>query len=70
MSWLIAVSVVLFVIVLTRAFILNARAIKRDMNKRFDELRARLERDANSVVDEFLKGNAHERNDRSPGGTR
>jgi hypothetical protein len=48
-----AVSVVA-VIALTRAFVINARMIRRDVNERFDRLRVRLEDAANSVVDDLL----------------
>jgi hypothetical protein len=48
----------LLVIVLTRAFIINAMALRRDIDRRFDELRVRLESQANSMLDGFLKANA------------
>ncbi len=57
MRWIIAVSAVLGVATLARAFVMNARLIRRDMNKRFDALRERLESSANSVLDELLKPN-------------
>ena len=43
------------VLALVRACILNARAIKRDMDQRFAALQARLEKDANSLADELLE---------------
>jgi hypothetical protein len=56
MRWVVAVvSASLGVATLTRAFFLNARMIRRDLNNRFDALRDRLEQSANSVVDDLLK---------------
>jgi hypothetical protein len=45
-------------IVLTRVFIINAVALKRDIDRRFDELRVRLETEASSMLEGFLKANA------------
>jgi hypothetical protein len=55
MPWLVAVFVVLLVAALARSMIINARALARDVNTRFDRFRARLERDANSLLDDFLE---------------
>ena len=57
MRWIIALSALFGVAALARAFLMNARLIRRDVNKRFDAIRARLESSANSVVDELLKPN-------------
>ncbi len=53
--WIIAGAVLMVVLALVRACILNARAIKRDMDQRFAALQARLEKDANSLADELLE---------------
>jgi hypothetical protein len=58
MPLIIAILVALFVIVLTRCLVMNAVALKHDINKRFDDLRVRLESEANSTVDLILKKNA------------
>jgi hypothetical protein len=36
---------------------MNARMIKRDVTTTFEKLQARLESDANAVVDELLEAN-------------
>jgi len=54
MSWLLAGGLILLVAVLAHAFIRNAVALKRDLDTRFEDLRIRLEREANSVVDELF----------------
>jgi hypothetical protein len=54
MRWMVASGVVLGVVTLARAFLIQARAIRRDMNRRFDALRDRLEQSANSIVDNLL----------------
>lgn len=60
MPLIIAILVTLLVIVLTRCFVINAMALKRDIDRRFDELRVRLESEASSMLDGFLKANAGE----------
>ncbi len=55
MRWIIAVSVILGVVALSRAFLMSARMIQSDMNRRFDALRDRLEASATSLVDELFK---------------
>lgn len=52
--WIFAAAVLIVVLALVRTFIANARAIKRDMDQRFAALQVRLEKDANSLADEFL----------------
>ena len=55
MPLIIAVLVILLVIVLTRSFVINAMALKRDIDRRFDELRIRLADEASSTLDGFLR---------------
>jgi hypothetical protein len=54
MRWMLASTVVLGIVALARAFLIQARAIRHDMNRRFDALRDRLEQSANAVVDDLL----------------
>jgi len=53
MRWSV-VAASIFVVTLARVFLVHARAIRRDMNTRFDALQNRLEHSANSVVDNLL----------------
>jgi cell division protein FtsX len=53
-AWVLVVTVTVGIVLLARALVMNARALRRDVNKRFDALRERLERSANSVVDDLL----------------
>ena len=46
------------VIVMIRAFVRNAITLKRDVDRRFDHFRSRLETEANSTLDAFLKANS------------
>jgi hypothetical protein len=62
MAWL-AIVLIVFVILLTRSLVLNALRLKRDVDKRFDDLRDRLERQANSTVEPLLKPNASDRSE-------
>jgi uncharacterized membrane protein len=55
MAWLVIAFIVLLVVALTWGFVMNARMIKRDVNSTFEKLQARLESDANAVVDELLE---------------
>jgi len=55
MRWILAVTAITGVLVLARAFLVNARTLRRDVNTRFDAVRERLEQSANSVVDDLLK---------------
>jgi hypothetical protein len=57
MRWVLAVSVAAGLATLARAFFLNARMIRRDLNRRFDALGDRLEQSAMSLVDGLLKTN-------------
>lgn len=54
MTWLLVAMLAVILVGLTIFLIINAMAIKRDMNKRVDEFRDRLEADANSIVDDLL----------------
>jgi len=58
MHWVIALSIVLLIGGLAGLFVLTARAIRRDMDDRFDRVRTRLETEANNVVGRL---NEHER---------
>jgi len=55
--WLIAGLLFLLLIALNVGFFLNARAIRRDVTKRFDEIQRRLESRANSIVDNIFDAN-------------
>jgi hypothetical protein len=57
MPWILAGSLVLMLTALTSLFVFNARALRRDMNRRFAELRTRLEDEATAVLDEFIRQN-------------
>jgi hypothetical protein len=58
MPWVIAwiIAVCIGVVCLTIAFINNARRLRRDLNQRRDVFRARLENDANAMIDHLLSG--------------
>jgi uncharacterized membrane protein len=55
MASLVIAFVVLLVVALTWGFVMNARMIKRDVNTTFAKFQARLESDANAVVDDLLE---------------
>jgi len=63
MPWFIVILVPLAVIVMAWAFVANAIRLRRDLDRRFDDFRDRLETQANSTVDALLK--AESRNDNS-----
>jgi hypothetical protein len=48
------------IIALTRAFIANARTIFRDLNDRFDRIKADLEVEANRIVQVLLDEDTRE----------
>lgn len=50
----ILVVAVLLVIAMTRSFIRNAIELRRDINKRFDDLSVRLENEAKSTIKPLL----------------
>ena len=52
--WIFVAVVTVVILALVRTFIENARALKEDMDQRFEALQARLEKDANSLADEFF----------------
>lgn len=54
MAWLLVIAVAALLVALTRVLIDNARAMRRDVNRTFDDFRSRLEADATSVVSELL----------------
>ena len=58
MVWLVALGVwVCLVAILITIFIgavKNARTLRRDLNKRFDDVQLRLEHQANALADELL----------------
>ena len=55
--WLIAAFLFVLLIVLNVGFVLTARAIRRDVTRRFDEIQRRLESRANSIVDNIFDAN-------------
>lgn len=55
MALLIIILAPVLVVLLARAFFLNARALKRDIDRRFDAVRIQLEAAANSTLDPLLK---------------
>jgi hypothetical protein len=58
MSWLIPLCLCLSLLgIVTAIFfaaLANARRLRRDLNDRFDDLQARLEKQANALADELL----------------
>lgn len=54
MTLLMLVLFALALLTLTAVLIINAVAIRRDMNRKLDLFRDRLEADANSIVDDLL----------------
>ena len=58
MVWLVATGVCLALVAIVTAIFVasvkNARALKRDIDRRFDDVQARLERQANAIADELL----------------
>lgn len=54
MAWLLVIAVAALLVALTRVLIDNARAMRRDVKRTFDDFRSRLEADATSVVSELL----------------
>jgi len=55
--WLIAALLIIGLLGMNITFVLAARAIRRDMTKRFDELQRRLESRANAIVDNIFDAN-------------
>jgi hypothetical protein len=58
MGWLTALCLCLGLVAMVTAVFVgavrNARALKRDLNERFDNVQVRLEKQANALTDEFL----------------
>jgi hypothetical protein len=58
MSWLIPLCLCLALLALVTAVFIasvrNARALRRDLDERFDAAQARLEKQANAIADELL----------------
>ena len=58
MPWLIPLCLCLILLgIVTGVFVAsvkNARALRRDLNERFDGVQARLEKQANALADELL----------------
>ena len=52
--WLISALLFLGLIAINVTFVLSARAIKRDVTRRFDEIQRRLETRANAIVDHIF----------------
>ena len=58
MPWLIPLCLCLALVAIVTAIFVasvkNARALRRDINERFDDVQARLEKQANALADELL----------------
>ena len=54
LPWLIALLVFAGLMALNVSFVMAARAIRRDMKRRFDELERGLETRANAIVDHIF----------------
>lgn len=54
MVWLIALFCTLLVAALGTLFVMHARAIRRDIDRRFERLQSELEEEAQSVVKDLL----------------
>ena len=58
MSWLIPLCLCLALVAIVSgvfvASVRNARALRRDLNERFDAVQARLEKQANAIADEIV----------------
>jgi uncharacterized membrane protein YgaE (UPF0421/DUF939 family) len=69
MLWNIAwiATVVLGVIGLAIAFVINAKTLRRDLNRRRDAFRARLENEANTMLDDLLNARQVESESRDGG---
>ena len=55
MPWILGGATVVLLVALARAFVLSARAIRRDLDTRFDRIRRQLEDEATSVVRPVLE---------------
>ena len=58
MPWLIPLCLCLAMVAIVSgvfvAAVKNARALRRDLNERFDAVQARLEKQANAIADEIV----------------
>ncbi len=54
MVWLVALFFVLLVAALARLFVMNARAIRHDVDRRFRQLEVGLEQEAKSLLKDLL----------------
>lgn len=52
---LIALFSAILVATLAAVCLINARAIRRDMKRRYEEIEARLEEEANALVDDVFR---------------
>lgn len=52
---LIALGSMVLVATLTAVCVINARAIRRDVKQRYKEIEARLEEEANALVDDVFR---------------
>jgi hypothetical protein len=55
--WVIAGLLFIGLLALNVAFVISARAIRRDVTRRFDELERRLERHATDLVNHLFNAN-------------
>jgi uncharacterized membrane-anchored protein YhcB (DUF1043 family) len=55
--WLVAALLFLLLIALNVSFVLSARAIRRDVTRRFDDLQRRLESRATDLVNHLFDTN-------------
>ena len=51
MPWILGVATIVLIAALACAFVRSARAIRRDVDERFERIRMQLEHDAAAVVD-------------------
>jgi hypothetical protein len=56
MGWIIAAGLFVFLVVLAAGFMAAALALRQDVSRRFDQLRIRLEREANTLIRPMLSG--------------
>lgn len=55
MVWFVALFCVVLVAGLGTVFVMHARAIRSDIDERFDRLQSQLEEEAQSVVEDLLR---------------
>ena len=51
MPWILGVATIVLIAALACAFVRSARAIRRDVDERFERIRVQLEHEAAAVVD-------------------